>query len=473
MNESAPSEHPFIRSPNVTLVSLSIPVLFSLVAEPLTGLVDTAFVARLGAVSLAALGVGAVVLASVFWIFNFLGIATQTNVAQASGRFDRRRPSELTVLSLAMGAAFGLLTAIVGWLGAAPAAAAMGAAGEVYRQAVDYIQVRCLGAPAVLITIAAFGSLRGLQDMGAPLRVALGINAINIVLDALLIFGFGPVPALGVVGAALASTISQWIGAGWAIWLVHRRTRLTAGISIQDARNLLQAGGDLFVRTGLLTAFLLLCTRSATRMGPDAGAAHQAVRQVWVFSALLLDAFAISGQSLIGYFQGSQMTQEARRVAGVVCAWSLGLGIGVGLIMVAATHAAARLLVPASAVALFLPAWQVAAIAQPLNAISFATDGIHWGTGDFRYLRNVVALATISGIVGLILLDESRPEMLTWIWMITMVWIVIRAFFGIIRIWPGFGSSPLAEPNASENASADRLRSEPKASIHKQVKSGD
>ncbi|KPJ76279.1 MAG: MATE family efflux transporter, partial [Deltaproteobacteria bacterium SG8_13] len=83
MNESAPNEHPFLRFPHATLVSLSIPVLFSLVAEPLTGLVDTAFVARLGAVSLAALGVGAVVLAGVFWIFNFLGIATQTHVAQA------------------------------------------------------------------------------------------------------------------------------------------------------------------------------------------------------------------------------------------------------------------------------------------------------------------------------------------------------------------------------------------------------
>jgi len=470
MNESAPNEHPFLRFPHATLVSLSIPVLFSLVAEPLTGLVDTAFVARLGAVSLAALGVGAVVLAGVFWIFNFLGIATQTHVAQAAGRTDRQRAGRLTALSLAMGGGFGLLMIMVGWPAASPAAVAMGAEGEVHRLAVDYIQVRCLGAPAVLVTIAAFGSLRGLQDMGAPLRVAIGINAINVFLDALLIFGYGPIPALGVVGAALASAISQWIGAGWAVWLVHRRIRLTAGISIQDARDLLRAGGDLFVRTGLLTVFLLLCTRSATRMGPDAGAAHQAVRQVWVFTALLLDAFAISGQSLIGYFQGSRMIGEARRVAGFVCGWSLGIGIAVGLLMIAGTTVAVRLLVPASAAALFLPAWQVAAIAQPLNAISFATDGIHWGTGDFRFLRNVIALATICGSLGLALLDESRQEALTWIWIVTTIWIVIRAFFGMARIWPGIGNSPLANKSPFDGPEAGGIRSEPGPKANREAK---
>ncbi len=68
------SQHPFESTPPRTLFRLSIPVLFSLVAEPITGLVDTAFVARLGAVELAALGVGTMALSSVFWMFNFLGL---------------------------------------------------------------------------------------------------------------------------------------------------------------------------------------------------------------------------------------------------------------------------------------------------------------------------------------------------------------------------------------------------------------
>ncbi len=80
---------------------------------------------------------------------------------------------------------------------------------------------------------------------------------------------------------------------------------------------------------------------------------------------------------------------------------------------------------------------------RPLSALSFATDGIHWGTGDFRFLRNVVALATACGMIGLILIDENRPDALAWIWVATTVWIVVRALFGMLRIWPGIGRSPL------------------------------
>ena len=92
---SRADEHPFVRSPHRTLVSLSIPVLISLIAEPLTGLADTAFVARLGSAPLAALGVGTVLLSSVFWIFNFLGIGTQTEVARALGAGRRERAKEV------------------------------------------------------------------------------------------------------------------------------------------------------------------------------------------------------------------------------------------------------------------------------------------------------------------------------------------------------------------------------------------
>ena len=86
-----PSAIPILLRPNRTIVYLSLPILLSLIAEPLTGLVDTGLVARLGAAPLAALGVGAGALSSVFWIFNFLAIATQTEVAQTFGRGDMRR----------------------------------------------------------------------------------------------------------------------------------------------------------------------------------------------------------------------------------------------------------------------------------------------------------------------------------------------------------------------------------------------
>ena len=188
MTTVAPPEHPFIRSPNATLLTLSLPVLLSLIAEPVTGLVDTAFVARLGSHSLAALGVGTSVLSGVFWIFNFLGIGSQTEVAQSMGHQNPARASQLVGLALLLAIIFGLLLLAAGMLFAPQIARLMGAATKVQTQAEIYIRWRLTGAPAVLVTLAAFGALRGLQDMRTPLKVAILVNSLNIVLDAALIF---------------------------------------------------------------------------------------------------------------------------------------------------------------------------------------------------------------------------------------------------------------------------------------------
>jgi len=450
MNTTSADEHAFVKFPHRTLIFLSFPVLLSLIAEPVTGLVDTAFIARLGSESLAALGVGTMALSSIFWIFNFLAIGTQTEVAQATGSRSPIRAARIGTLAFGLGLIFGLLLAIIGYPAADPAARLLGATGTIAVQAQSYIRIRLFGAPAVLAIIAAFGSMRGIQDMRTPLLVASGINLLNILLDAVLIYGWGPIPAFGISGAAAASSISWWAGALWAAIAVRGRLGLPDRLPIGEAKRLLRVGGELFLRTGLLILFLLLATRVATRIGADAGAAHQAIRQVWVFTNLFLDAFAITGQSLVGYFMGSGRVAEARRVAGVVCIWSAATGGALTLIMWYGRNLAIAAFVPQAAVQIFLPAWLVAAAAQPLSALSFATDGIHWGTGDFRYLRNAVAVATGCGAAALMLLDKGRPDALSLIWIITAGWIFVRALFGMIRIWPGVGKSPLTPREREE-----------------------
>ena len=435
----------FPSHPHRTLLQLSVPVLISLIAEPLTGLVDTAFIARLGTESLSALGVGTIVLSSIFWIFNFLGIGIQTEVAQAFGSGENSRSSELVGMALALAAAFGLLVLLAGLPCATIASAGMGAEGDVSDFSSTYIRIRLAGGPAVLLTLVAFGAMRGLQDMKTPLWIALGVNGLNILLDYFLIFGFASIPALGIAGAAWASVISQWVGAAWALTALYRQFGLPNALHRRDMRNLLVIGGDLFVRTGLLTAFLILTTRAATQMGPEGGAAHQAIRQFWTFTALLLDAFAIAGQSLVGYFIGSRSAHQARHVAYVVCLWSVVTGVILSIGMWAGESYVIRLLVPADAVGVFSGAWIMAAWFQPLNALSFATDGLHWGTKDFRYLRNAVMAATFIAGAGVFLIDVQRPDALLWIWLTTGGWIFIRALLGIVRIWPGVGNSPFGK----------------------------
>ena len=452
-NDANIAVHPFLVRPHRTLLSLMFPVLLSLVAEPLTGLVDTAFIARLGAPPLAALGVGTMVLSSVFWIFNFLSIGTQTELSQALGRQDHSLAARTGALAFGMGLVCGSMLAILGTLAAAPVAQLMGASSDVHQLATEYIRIRLIGAPAVLATLASFGCLRGLQDMRTPLWIAVSINALNIILDALLIFGYGPIPPLGVAGAAAASAASQWVGAIGAGFAVYKRLGLPDHLQMGEAKKLLRVGGNLFVRTGLLTLFVLLTTRTATQISPEAGAAHQAIRQFWLFTNLLLDAFAVSAQSLIGYFIGSRKIVQARKVAYLACVWSLVTAILISLAMLFGRTLAAGLFVPDSALAMFMPAWLIAAAAQPISALSFATDGIHWGTGDFRYLRNVGILATTCGVIALQLLDLSQPACFIRIWLIIAFWILIRGLFGVLRIWPGIGKAPLGLGNRQRGLS--------------------
>ena len=435
--------HPFIKRPHRTLFALTMPVLFSLIAEPLTGLADTAFVSRLGSAPLAALGVGTILLSGVFWIFNFLGIGSQTETANALGAGNSGQVRQTAGLVIVLSGLFGLLAILLGFLLTPWMAGLMKAEGPVLADAVAYMNIRWLGAPAILLMLSLFGILRGLQDMTTPLWVALGTNALNILLDALLVFGAGPVPAMGVEGAAAASVISQWIGAAWTMAVLLRYYKPDFHIRWSSSVRLLKIGGDLFIRTGLLTLFLLVTTRAATKAGADSGAAHQAVRQFWAFSALFLDSFAIAGQSLIGFFQGAGLRRWSRRVASFVVFWSIVTGIFLGIVMLAGEKAAIFLLVPVTSVPVFHLAWRICAVFMPLNSISFATDGIHWGTGDFRYLRNAVLASTSAGIFTLFIFGLDGNLTLAEIWITTGIWITIRSLLGVLRIWPGFGKAPL------------------------------
>jgi len=443
-NKEKLSQHPFQESPNLTLVRLALPVLFSLIAEPLTGLADTAFIARLtGPEPVAALGIGSMAFSSLFWVFAFLGIGTQTQVArnEGGGGNSVKVTSLASMVALCLG--FVLIAASLPLLDTI--ATLFGAYGVVNDLACKYMAYRLLGAPAVLVSLVCFGALRGVQDMRTPLLAALGINAINFLLDWVLIFGNGPFPMMGVSGAALASSVSQWGGALWLLLVVRKKIGLTWKFKGAGIVELMQVGGDLFIRTGVLLFFFGLCTRVANGAGADQGAAYQAIRQFYIFSALTLDAYAITGQSLVGYFLGRGDTFFAHRVAVVVCRWSIVTGCVVCLAMLLGKDFVAWLLVPATAVGVFGPAWSAAALSMPLGSLSFATDGLHWGSGDFRYLRNAMVISSVLCVIIVFFVDAKSNDVVYYIWLVTILWTLLRAGFGIVRIWPGVGDAPLSK----------------------------
>ena len=437
------ARHPYLRRPHRTFVGLSVPVLVSLIAEPVTGLVDTAFVKELGAMPQAALGVATTLLSGIIWIFAFLGVSSQTGVAAAEGAGDSRRSGEIAGLACGVSFLLGLVVAAAFWPLVSTASALMGSEGALIEASAVYLRIRLVAVPAVLVTTTCFGTLRGLQDMRTPLFVAVAVNVLNVGLDALLIFGAGPFPALGLAGAAWASAVSQCLGAVWAILAVTRRTRMRLRATRRRLAALFVIGRNMFLRTGALTLFLVLATRAATELGEQTGAAHQAIRQVWILTAFVLDAFAAAAQSLVAYFVGAGSKASARHVARTATLWSVATGIATAILMMPALGLVQLWLVPEDARGLVPTAWLLCALSQPLNALAFITDGIHWGTGDYAFLRNEVFVATAIGALGLIALEQTGQSSLEGIWAMTAIWAGCRGLLGVLRVWPGIGAAPL------------------------------
>ncbi|MEE3052439.1 MAG: MATE family efflux transporter [Planctomycetota bacterium] len=432
----------FTQKPGRTILAMTLPVLGTAIAEPLTSLADTCFLARLGSTPVASLGIATSILSGSFWILNFIGVGIQTLAASAEGEGDRdllqkRGATALLMaglLSIIMAALLPFLDSIAGL---------MGASGELQATTVDYMRIRLLGAPAVLVGFAAFGILRGIQDMRTPLYISAGINALNIILDPLMIFGMGPFPEMGVAGAAWASVISQWLGLAWAFTAVRKKIGFRPVLHRPTLVYLLSTGRDMFIRTGSLNVFLALATRTATLAGTQTAAAHQGVRQVWFFTALLLDAYAVVGQSLVAYFLGKGDRAMAKKAAAFTMGWSIVSGFFMTGVLLAIKGPASALLMPPDALTLVSGAWIISCLCQPLNALCFATDGVHWGTGDYGFMRNAVVVSTAAGIAGLYLIDPESPDCLALIWLVCVGTIILRGILGFLRIWPGFGRAPL------------------------------
>ncbi|MEZ4717772.1 MAG: hypothetical protein R2851_17045 [Caldilineaceae bacterium] len=199
-------------------------------------------------------GVSTAALSKIFWIFNFLGIGSQTEVAQALGRGRTRarrapwRRWHHLQHRLRAGAdrhRHGAGRRIIN--------RALGATATVEQGAVVYMRWRLLGA-AVLILLSAFGVLRSQQDMRTPLWIALGLSTVNIRLGALLITGVGPLPALGICRCSHGQRRSPVAGCAGALWMVITRLGWPAQLRLAEASGLMRIGGDLFLRTGHSTS---------------------------------------------------------------------------------------------------------------------------------------------------------------------------------------------------------------------------
>ncbi len=383
------------------VAALAIPALGSLVADPLLSLIDTAFVGRLGPDSLAGLGIAAALFGVAFFVFNFLEYGTTTEVARSVGAGDRAAAGRTTITAGALAVLAGMAVAALLLFLAGPAVSLLGGSSLVKAEAVTYVMIRALAAPAVLVVRAAHGVYRGHQDTRTPFAVALGISGLNLVLDPLLIFGAG----MGVAGAAWATVIAQWLGAIVFVGLL-RKGKTAYGLDgakpvMAEVRAFLRIGRDLAIRTGSLLAAFTAATAVAARVSDDAVAAHQILSQLFIFLALTVDSLAIAAQALVGKYRGSGDRAAVLEISDRL----LVLGGGVGLMLAGGLWLLAPVIGSwftgdAGVLLEFDQAFWLVVMIQPLASLVFVWDGVFIGAGDFTFLAGAMAAsALVSGTV--------------------------------------------------------------------------
>lgn len=416
------------------IVGLAVPALGSLAIDPLLTLADTAFVARLGTVELAALGVDAAIISFAFFAFNFLAFVTTPLVAKSLGRGDRAEARGIVGTALALAIVLGIPMTVIVVALAPTLVDLMGAEAAVAGPAVDYLRVRVLATTAVLVVTAGHGSFRGHKDTRTPLLVALGVNALNLALDPLLIFTAG----LGLEGAAWATVAAQWLGALWFLWLVRARGMATRPGRIKESLPLLATlgknGGLLMVRTAFLLSAFTFAASAAARLGAVEIAAHQLVVQLFFLSAMVADSLEIAGQAMVGEEAG----RGDRARLGALNRRLIGWGLAAGVLLMIAVGVGRFVLRPLASARevgeLAVSAAGVAAFLEPVATLVFVSDGIFVG----MLALGSMALSTATGAVLSIALIAFTPmgASLHGIWWALGVFLAARGLIFVLRYRP-------------------------------------
>jgi len=380
------------------ILAIALPIVASNATIPILGAVDTGVVGQLGRPEpIGAVGLGAVILTSVYWIFGFLRMGTTGLAAQAAGAGDGDEVSALLSRALLVAGLAGAALIVLQWPLVAGALALAPASDEVERLANGYMRIRILSAPAAIAVFGITGWLIAAERARGVLVVQLWMNGANMVLDVLFVLGLG----WGVRGVAVATFLSEWSGAALGLWLCRdafARPAWRSAARVLDRGRLghmARVNRDILIRSALLLMIPLSFMFVAARFGDVALAANQVLFQFVHVTAFALDGFAFAAEALVGRAFGAGNVAALRRAAGLASLWgglgalALALafaGLGGTVIDIMTTAPAVR-----EAARDYLP-WMVAA--PVIGLAAWMLDGVFIGATRSGDMRNMMILST-------------------------------------------------------------------------------
>ncbi len=359
------------------ILLLSIPMVLEMAMQSLFAVVDVFFVGKLGSNPVALLGLGDSLLALVFSVAMGLSMGTAAMVARRVGEGDAGGAATTAVQAIALGTAIAVPLGILGILFPTEGLRMMGASPELAAEGSTFIAILIGGNITVMLLFLINSVFRGAGDPALAMRALWLANGINIVLDPILIFGWGPVPAFGLEGAAIATTIGRGLGVAYQLKMLagggsrihveRRHCRIQVATMARLARvsavgilqflvgtasflglvRILAGFGDValagYTVAIRVVVFILLPAwgmgnAAATLVGQNLGAGtpDRAERSVWLtafanmcFLAVVTVIFITFAEPLVGFFAGqAEVAEVAARCLRIISYSYVFLGFG-------------------------------------------------------------------------------------------------------------------------------------------------
>lgn len=404
---------------NRRVLAIALPIVLSNATVPILGVVDTGVVGQLGeAAPIGAVGIGAIILSAVYWIFGFLRMGTTGLTSQAAGAGDADEVQALLSRALLIGVAAGVVIIAVQVLLFRGAFWISPASAEVESLARDYMVIRVWSAPATIALYGITGWLIAQERTRAVLVIQVLMNGLNIALS----FYLGLELGWGVEGVAWATFIAEWGGLALGLWLCRDAFAGTAWrtaarvFDVARLRHMAVVNTDILIRSVLLQAIFVSFLLYGADFGDVQLAANQILMQFLNVTAYALDGFAFAAEALVGQALGARARAALRRSAvlssmwgAVICALlAVCFAVFGGMVIdIMSTSEDVR-----AAARIYLPYM----VAAPIVGIAaWMLDGIFIGATRTKDMRNMMIISTIFYFASVIPLMAAFGNHGLWI----------------------------------------------------------
>lgn len=390
------------------VLGVAAPIVLANATIPILGAVDTAVVGQLGqAAPIGAVGIGAIIITAIYWLFGFLRMGTTGLTAQAIGSGDKSETSALLVRGLIIGLVSGLILIVsqvplfLGALQLSPASI------EVEGMAQQYLHIRVYSAPAAIALFGITGWLIAKEKTRAVLLLQLLLNGVNIILDLLFVLHLG----WGVEGVAIATLIAEWLGLIFGLWLA--REGFNNGywknwVQIFDRSRLLKmakVNSDIMIRSVLLQIGIVSFLFLGSSFDDATLAANQVLIQFLNFTSYALDGFAFTAEALVGQALGAKNRALFRKSAIMTSQWGVGSAVLMAFVFFVFGDNIIKLMTTAEDVRAvshtYLP-WMI--LAPLIGVAAWMLDGIFIGATRTTDMRNMMAVSFAVYLIALAVL---------------------------------------------------------------------